>query len=120
LANVLFTYELARRLEGTGVTVNALHPGFVATQLGADNFGLLGHALKNLINLVIGISPEEGAETSVFLASSPEVEGVTGKYFVKKKAVPSSETSYDEEAARRLWDVSAEMTGLPVAAEGAR
>jgi len=114
LANVLFTYELARRLEGTGVTANALHPGFVATSFGANNFGLVGRGVKRVMNLVAGISPEEGAETSIYLATSPEVEGITGKYFVKKKAVRSSKASYDEEAARRLWEVSAEMVRLPM------
>ncbi|MFQ5343193.1 MAG: SDR family oxidoreductase [Anaerolineae bacterium] len=114
LANVLFTYELARRLEGTGVTANALHPGFVATSFGANNFGFIGRGVKRVMNLVAGISPEKGAETNIYLATSPEVEGVTAQYFVKKKAVRSSEASYDEEAARRLWEVSAEMAGLPV------
>lgn len=114
LANVLFTYELARRLEGTGVTANALHPGFVATSFGANNAGFLGRGVKRVMNLVTGISPEEGAETSIYLAMSPEVEGVTAQYFVKKKAVQSSEASYDEDAARRLWEVSAEMVGLPM------
>ncbi|MFQ5596068.1 MAG: SDR family oxidoreductase [Anaerolineae bacterium] len=114
LANVLFTYELARRLEGTGVTANALHPGFVATNFGANNFGIIGRGVKRVMNLVAGISPEEGAETNIYLASSPAVEGVTAQYFVNKKAVRSSEASYDEEAARRLWEISAEMVGLPV------
>lgn len=113
LANVLFTYELARRLEGTGVTVNALHPGFVATNLGAGTYGLIGRLFKKLVNLR-GVSPEEGARTSIYLATSSEVEGVTRKYFVEQKAVPSSEASYDEATARRLWQVSAELTGLSV------
>lgn len=116
LANLLFTYELARRLEGTGVTVNALHPGFVKTNLGADNFGWFGTVVKKVINLVAGLSPEEGAQTSIYLASSPEVEGVTGKYFVKKKPAQSSKASYDEDAARRLWEISEEMTELHVSA----
>lgn len=111
LANLLFTYELARRLEGTGVTVNALHPGFVATNIGANNFGWLGRLLKKIINLR-GVSPEEGAETVIYLATSPEVAGVTGKYFVDKEPVRSSAASYDEEAARRLWEISEELTGL--------
>ncbi len=113
LANVLFTYELARRLEGTGVTVNALHPGFVATNFGANNYGIVGRIMKRIVNLR-GISPKEGADTSIYLATSPEVEGVTGKYFVKRRAVPSSPASYDEDAACRLWEVSAEMTRLHV------
>jgi NAD(P)-dependent dehydrogenase (short-subunit alcohol dehydrogenase family) len=111
LANLLFTYELARRLEGKGVTANALHPGFVASNFAKNNLGIL-KPLMSLIQLG-AISPEEGAQTSIYLASSPEVAGVTGKYFVKKKAVTSSTASYDEETARRLWDISARLTGLP-------
>jgi len=80
LANLYFTYELARRLDGTGVTVNAVHPGFVGTNIGADNIPLLGKPIKWLINL-LAMSPEEGAQTSIYLATSPEVAGVTGKYF---------------------------------------
>jgi Dehydrogenases with different specificities (related to short-chain alcohol dehydrogenases) len=106
LANILFTYELARRLAGTGVTVNCLHPGVIGTKL----FRNLG-----IINTLAGIflsSPEKGAETSVYLASSPEVEGVTGKYFDNKRAVPSSSASYNEADAKRLWQISAELTHL--------
>jgi NAD(P)-dependent dehydrogenase (short-subunit alcohol dehydrogenase family) len=109
LANVLFTYELARRLEGTGVTVNALHPGFVASHFMAGN-GVFGWFLRRLAWL-FAISPEEGARTSVYLATSPEVEGVTGRYFVKQRPVASSAASRDEAAARRLWQVSEELTG---------
>lgn len=112
LANLLFTYELARRLEGSGVTANALHPGFVATNIGANNIPLFRRPVKWLINRVAK-NVEEGAQTSIYLASSPEVEGVTGKYFVDCKPVPSSAASYDEAAARRLWQISAEMVGLP-------
>ncbi len=110
LANVLFTYELARRLEGTGVTVNALHPGFVATNIG-NNVGWFMCFVKPLMNLW-AISVEEGAETVIYLATSPEVEGITGKYFFRCKPVSSSAYSYDEAAAKRLWRVSEEMTGL--------
>ena len=110
LANVLFTYELARRLEGTGVTVNALHPGFVATNMGANN-GWIVRLVRPLMNLK-AIDVEEGARTPVYLATSSEVEGVTGKYFYKCREVSSSEASHDEAVARRLWQVSAEMTGL--------
>jgi len=110
LANLLFTYELARRLEGTGVTVNALHPGLVATNLWTNN-GFLGKLLRRGLNL-FSISAEAGAHTSIYLTTSPDVEGVTGKYFVKEKAVSSSPASYDEAAARRLWEVSAAMTQL--------
>jgi len=110
LAMVLFTYELARRLEGTGVTVNALHPGFVATNIGQNN-GWLFKLISPLMKL-IARRPEEGAQTSIYLATSPDVAGVTGKYFVDKKAVPSDPASYDEVPAQKLWEISAAMTGL--------
>ena len=110
LANILFTYELARRLEGTGAVTNALHPGFVATNFGRDNRGLTA-TLWRILQLA-AISPEEGAQTIIYLASSAEVKDTTGKYYVKKKAVRSSEASYDRAAAERLWRVSAELTGL--------
>jgi NAD(P)-dependent dehydrogenase (short-subunit alcohol dehydrogenase family) len=107
LANVLFTYELARRLEGTGVTANCLHPGAVGTNL----YRGLPKFLQALIKLVT-IGPERGARTSIYLGSSSEVEGVTGKYFSRRRQQKSSEASRNEEAARRLWEVSEELTGL--------
>lgn len=107
LANILFTYELARRLEGTGVTVNALHPGFVATNFSKNN-GLLAKVAMTLMR-PFALSEDKGAETSIYLASSPEVEGVTGAYFEKKKAIKSSSASYDEEAQRRLWQLSEKL-----------
>lgn len=107
LANVLFTYELARRLKGTGVTANCLHPGGVGTNL----FRGLPKFLQVLIKLVT-ISPERGARTSIYLASSPEVEGVTGKYFARSRQQESSEPSRNEEAARRLWELSEDLTGM--------
>ncbi len=110
LANVLFTYELARRLKGSDVTCNALHPGFVATNF-AKNNGFLFRLFMPLAQLG-ALSPEEGARTSIYLASSPEVEGVSGKYFVREQAVPSAPLSYDEQIARRLWDVSLELTQM--------
>jgi retinol dehydrogenase 12 len=110
LANVLFTYELARRLEGTSVTVNALHPGVVATNFAANN-GSLSRLFRRAFDLVC-ISAEEGAQTSIYLSISPEVPGVTGKYFERARPVCSSQASYDSGSARRLWDVSAAMTEL--------
>ena len=110
LANVLFTYELARRLEGTGVTANALHPGLVATNFLTNN-GRLGHFLAFFMR-IRGISSAKGARTSIYLASSAEVEGVSGLYFEKEKAVQSAAASYDQAAAARLWKISAELTGV--------
>jgi retinol dehydrogenase-12 len=110
LANVLFTYELARRLAGSGVSANALHPGFVASRFATNNGPLvkIGTALAHFV----AISPEQGAQTSIYLASSPEVKGVSGQYFVKRRAQRSDPASYDGETARRLWEISAQMTGL--------
>ncbi len=110
LANILFTYELARRLQGTGVTANCLHPGAVATRLGQNNgrvATLLTRALKPFFR-----TPEQGAATTVHLASSPAVEGVSGQYFVDCRAARSSRASYDETLACRLWDASAKLTGI--------
>jgi NAD(P)-dependent dehydrogenase (short-subunit alcohol dehydrogenase family) len=106
---VLFTYELARRLEGSGVTANALHPGFVATGFARNNGVLYNFGMK-LIGPFIR-QPNQGAQTSIYLASSPEVEGVSGKYFVDCKAVESSPISYDQALAEKLWQVSLELTG---------
>ena len=108
LCNILFTYELARRLEGENITVNALHPGLVRTNIARNN-GLLG-SVVNLFIGVRGIAPDKGAETPVYLAASPEVEGVTGKYFVNCRPVRSSSISYDPELAARLWDMSEALT----------
>lgn len=110
LANLLFTYELAHRLEGTGVTVNAMHLGWVATRFGAES-GWQGRVL-NRLSKWFAIGVEEGADTVIYLATSPEVEGVTGKYFVKRKAVASSPESNDPAVAQRLWEAGAGLTGL--------
>lgn len=110
LANVLFTYELARRLEGTGVTANVLHPGFVATNFGRSNGGIF-QPIFRLFQLG-AITPEKGAETSIYLAASPEVEGVTGKYFDRCRAVQSTAVSYNTELASRLWEKSLNLTGM--------
>jgi NAD(P)-dependent dehydrogenase (short-subunit alcohol dehydrogenase family) len=115
LALNLFTYELARRLRGSGVTANCLHPGAVRTNIWFQT-GVFS-PLTRVASLFM-LSPEEGAKTSVYLASSPEVEGVTGKYFEKCKPKRSSPESYDEAVAARLWDLSERMTGLaPARAE---
>jgi NAD(P)-dependent dehydrogenase (short-subunit alcohol dehydrogenase family) len=108
LANVLFTYELARRLAGAGVTANCLHPGVVSTGFGKNNTGLMRAAVT--LGGPFLLSPEKGARTSVYLVTSPEVEGVSGKYFDKCKAVASNKESYDTQVARRLWDISEQMT----------
>ncbi len=110
LANLLFTYELARRLTGTGVTVNAVHPGAVATRLGHNN-GRIAALLARVLAPVLR-SPAKGAEASLYAAVAPGLDGVSGKYFVNCKERRSSKESYDTEAARRLWELSARMTGL--------
>jgi len=110
LAQVLFTYELSRRLQGTGVTVNCLHPGAVATNMWNGSMGPFSF-LGNVSRLFL-ISPEKGAETPVYLASSPEVGGVTGKYYDHRREKQSSDESYDQAVAKRLWDESEKMTGL--------
>ncbi|RUL81931.1 SDR family oxidoreductase [Tautonia sociabilis] len=110
LANLLFARELARRLEGTGVTVNALHPGFVNSSFFSGH-GTGYWAMRRLAG-VFAISPEQGARTSVYLASAPEVEGVSGRYFIKRTPAEPSRAAKDDEAARRLWRVSEERTGL--------
>jgi NAD(P)-dependent dehydrogenase (short-subunit alcohol dehydrogenase family) len=113
LALVLFTYELARRLQGTGVTANCLHPGFVATNFGQNGTGPLGRGVIKFLSR-FGMSPEEGAKTSIFLATSPEVEGVTGKYFVKSIPKRSAPITYDETLQRQLWEESARLVKLPM------
>jgi len=111
LGNILFTMELARRLEGTSVTVNALHPGFVSTGFGKNNPGFLMKLMRVIVPL-IARSPEKGAETSIYLASSPEVEKITGKYFYDSKVTPTAPQATDMEVAKRLWEVSAAMIHL--------
>lgn len=106
LANIYFTRELAHRLEGAGVTVNALHPGGVATGLTRDGdvkgpFGRLFSLARPFLR-----SPEKGAQTSIYLASAPEVEGVTGRYFADSKETQPTRIAQDDEAARRLWEAS--------------
>jgi retinol dehydrogenase-14 len=107
LANILFAYELDKRLQGTGVTVNAVHPGFVNTNF-ANNTSPF---IKPMVRLAqcFARSPEKGAETSIYLASSPDVEGISGKYFFDKKERSSNRESYDKKIAKRLWDVSEDL-----------
>jgi NAD(P)-dependent dehydrogenase (short-subunit alcohol dehydrogenase family) len=109
----MHAYELARRLAGTGVTTNALHPGVVATGFGKNNPGMLGRffSLGQLIGRPFYVSPARGAETTVYLASSPEVEGVTGQYFQKKRAVRSNAASHEIQAQDMLRRLSARLTG---------
>ena len=108
LCNILFTYELARQLEGSGVAVNALHPGLVRTNIARNN-GLLGRVVNFFIG-ARGVDAVKGAETLIYLATSPEAEGITGKFFVNCRAVPSSPLSYDTELAYGLWELSERLT----------
>ena len=109
LCNLYFTYELARKLEGSGVTVNALHPGFVKTGIGLNN------TPEQLANTPLHrpghMSSEEGAQTSLYCAVSPDLEGVTGKYFNECSETASSQASYDRDAAAKLWELSSSLTG---------
>ena len=109
LANIYFTRELARRLEGTGVTANALHPGFVASRFGRDgDSGRMGDVAMAL-GRPFAISAEKGARTSIYLATSPDVADVTGGYFYKCRPSTPTKIALDDEAARRLWAVSEEL-----------
>jgi NAD(P)-dependent dehydrogenase (short-subunit alcohol dehydrogenase family) len=113
LASLLTTYEMARRLEGTRVTVNALEPGNVVTNFSRNN-GLISWARHIVGSFMHGkvVWPKEGAKTSIYLASSPDVEGTSGQYFSKRQAVRSSDVSYDGDVARRLWQLSLDLTSL--------
>jgi retinol dehydrogenase-14 len=112
LANVMFTYELARRLKGTGVTATVLHPGVVRTGFAAEDPSPMWKVLLPLIRPLLK-TPSKGAATSIYLASSPEVEGVTGTYFVNSKPTTSCQASYDEAVAARLWQVSVALVEGP-------
>ncbi len=111
LANVMFTNELARRLEGTGVTATSLHPGVVRTHFGAEDqawfFAVMSRVLLPLMK-----TPEQGAQTSIYLASSPDLDGVTGQYFAKGRPATANKDAYDTELTARLWQVSADLVGL--------
>jgi NAD(P)-dependent dehydrogenase (short-subunit alcohol dehydrogenase family) len=111
LATVMFTNELARRLEGAGVTANSLHPGVVRTNFGAEDqawfFAVMSRVLLPLLK-----TPAQGAQTSIYLASSPDVDGVTGKYFAKGRPATANRVAYDTGLAARLWQASADLVGL--------
>jgi NAD(P)-dependent dehydrogenase (short-subunit alcohol dehydrogenase family) len=111
LANVLFSYELARRLQTTSVTANALHPGMVSTSFGAEDPAGLQRLFVPIVRPFMK-TPAQGAATSIYLASAPDLEQVTGRYFANSKPKRSSKHSYDEAAAARLWQVSADLVGL--------
>jgi NAD(P)-dependent dehydrogenase (short-subunit alcohol dehydrogenase family) len=111
LANLLFVYELARRLEGSGITVNAFNPGLVRTNICMDSGRLIG-MVKRVMNRLAGLSPEQGADTGIWLASSPDVERVSGRYFQRRQAVRSSHASYDVASQQRLWRISQVLTGM--------
>ncbi len=110
LANVMFTYELTRRLAGTGVTANVLHPGLVRTDFERDlGLGFVARTSYGIILHYWGLEADQGAQTSIYLASSPEVEGVTGKYWERKTAVRSGPSAYNESAWTQLWEVSEKL-----------
>ena len=111
LANIMFTNELAHRLDGTGVTANSLHPGVVRTNFGAEDqawfFTVISRVVRPLLK-----TPAKGAQTSIYLASSPEVEGVSGRFFVNRMPKTPNKVAYDTEMTTRLWDVSADLVGM--------
>ena len=111
LALNLITVEFSRRLTGTGVTANFLHPGVIRTDLGSQRLNPVMKAIAKLVKLFMA-SPETGARTSIYLASSPEVQGITGKYFADCREQQANPLSYDEETAKRLWTVCERLTGV--------
>lgn len=114
LANILFTYELAERLEGTGVTATCMHPGAVNTRFGTNNSGPMTILFR--LGKPFMRTPEQGADTVIWLASSPEVEGVSGRYYSDRKPVEPKKIAGDPGARRRLWEESERLTGLGVTA----
>jgi retinol dehydrogenase 14 len=113
LANIMFSYEFAERLNGAGVTATCLHPGSVDTNFGQNNRGPMALFFRTFKPFMR--SAEQGADTLVWLASSPEVDGVSGKYFSDRKEIEAQKVAYDRAARRRLWEISEELTGLKVA-----
>jgi retinol dehydrogenase-14 len=114
LANIMFTYELAERLGGTGVTANCLHPGSVGTNFGQNNRGAMALFFRTFKPFMR--SAEQGADTLIWLASSSEVDGISGKYFSDRKEIEAKKVAYDPAARRRLWEISEDLTGLKVTA----
>ena len=115
LANVMFTYELSRRLDGTGVTATVLHPGVVRTSFGAEDQAAYFAVMIRVARLFMK-TPAQGASTPIYLASSPQAQGITGRYFVNRKPRTSSKASYDTAAATRLWQVSTDLAGMTATA----
>jgi NAD(P)-dependent dehydrogenase (short-subunit alcohol dehydrogenase family) len=115
LANVMFTYELARRLEGTGVTATVLHPGVVRTNFGAEDQAAYFAIMARVARLFMK-TPAQGAATPVYLASSPQVEGITGRYFANRKPRTPGKAAHDTATAARLWQASADLAGLTASA----
>jgi len=107
LALVLLNYEFARQLQGTGVTVNAVHPGIIRTNLGKGEYPIIAELFRPFFK-----SPRKGTETPLYAATSPDLDGVTGKYLAKRQAVRSDDASEDAATAKRLWDVSARLAGV--------
>lgn len=112
LCNILFTRELARRLDGSGVTANCLHPGFVGTRFGQNNASNIFLKVLRSAIMSLGISPEEGAKTIIHLASSSDVATISGEYFYKCKIAEPTQAAQDDAAAKRLWEVSAKLAGV--------
>jgi NAD(P)-dependent dehydrogenase (short-subunit alcohol dehydrogenase family) len=110
LMNILFTRELSRRLAGTRVTANCLHPGVIASGFGTNNGGLLGFATRHLSPLFL-TTPQKGAATTIYLASSPEIAGTSGQYFAKCRVAKTTKHAVDDAAAKRLWEISEQLTG---------
>jgi retinol dehydrogenase 14 len=120
LANLLFTYELDRRLAGTGVTANAVSPGPARTHFGDSMGGLPGLFIRALKATPIPASPEKAARGHIYVASSPELDGVSGRFFMRTKEKRSKPITYDRDVAARLWDVSEELTARSDAPDGQR
>jgi len=111
LANLLFSLELDKRLSGTNVTVNSLHPGLVATNMASNNSPIIGW-VSRMIGSVFALSPEQGAQTTIFLASSPEVKGYSGGYYYEQHRIEPNPAALDLTSAQRLWQVSEDMVGI--------